>query len=123
MNNLFSKLILWLTLYGLSLASVFSLSVQIPTPSGQEDIIVATSTVSSDESTLFDVIQIINDYLWFAIAGVAMIVIAAAWIKLILAQWDKEQTSSANKMLISAIIAIFVSMMSYAIIKLVVNLF
>ncbi len=123
MNNLFSKLILWLTLCGLSLASVFSLSVQIPTPSGQEDIIVATSTVSSDESTLFDVIQIINDYLWFAIAGVAMIVIAAAWIKLILAQWDKEQTSSANKMLISAIIAIFVSMMSYAIIKLVVNLF
>jgi hypothetical protein len=57
---------------------VFSLSVQIPTPSGQEDIIVAESTVESDESTLFDVIQIINDYLWFAIAGMAMVVLVVA---------------------------------------------
>jgi hypothetical protein len=123
MMKLFWKYLLWISLVGLSLASVFSLSIKIPTPSGQEDIIVAESTIESDESTLFDVIQIINDYLWFAIAGMAMVVLVYAWIKLILAQWDKEEVTKANKMVISSMIAIFAAMLSYAIIKLVVNLF
>lgn len=123
MIKLFWKYILWLSLISLSLASVFSLSVQIPTPSGQSDIIVAESTVESNESTLFDVIQIINDYLWFAIAGMAMVVLVYAGIKLIWAEGNKEDITSANKMMVSAIIAIIAAMLSYAIIKLVVNLF
>ena len=123
MMKIFWKYILWLSLIGLSLAGVFSLSVKIPTPSGQEDIIVAESTVESDESTLFDVIQIINDYLWFSIAGMAMVVLVYAWIKLIWAEWDKEDIKTANRMVVSSIIAVFAAMLSYAIIKLVVNLF
>ena len=123
MIKLVWKYLLWLLLFTWSLASVFSLSVQIPTPSWQEDIIIAESTVESDESTLFDVIQIINDYLWFSIAGLAMVVLVYAWVKLILAEWNKEDVSKANRMVVSAIIAIFAAMLSYAIIKLVVNLF
>ena len=121
--KMFWKYILWISLLIWSFASVFSLSVQIPVPHGQEDIIVAESTVESDESTLFDIIQIINDYLWFSIAGMAMVVLIASGIKLIMAEWNKEEITKANRMIVSAIIAIFLAMLSYAIIKLVVNLF
>ncbi len=123
MIKVFWKYIFGLSLLALNFASVFSLSVQIPTPSGQDDIIIAESTVESDESTLFDIIQIINDYLWFSIAGVAMVVLTYAWIKLMVAEWDKEQIRMANRMVVSAMIAIFTAMLSYALIKLVVNLF
>ena len=123
MIKLFWKYILWLSILTLNVSSIFALSVQVPTPSGQDDIIVAESTIESDESTIFDIIQIVNDYLWFAIAGIAMVVLVVSWLKLILAEWNKEETGKASKMIVSAIIAIFVAMLSYAIIKLVVNLF
>lgn len=124
MKKIFFKIVLWFTLLGFNLANVFAYTVQVPTPSGQEDIVVTWPTqVESNESTIFDIIQIINDYLWFSIAGIAMVVLISAWIKLILAEWDKEKVSSANRMVISSIIAIFVAMVSYAIIKLVINLF
>lgn len=116
-------LVLWLFWLFNLVYSVW-IVVQVPTPSGQEDIVVTWPTqVESNESTIFDVIQIINYYLWFAIAGVAMLVIVYAWFNLITAHWDKDKTSSATRMVISAMIAIIVSMLSYAIIKLVVNLF
>jgi hypothetical protein len=53
----------------------------------------------------------------------AMVVLVVAWIKLILAEGDKEEVTKANRMVISSMIAIFASMLSYAIIKLIVNLF
>ena len=121
--KIFVKYILWLSLLWLNISNIFALSVQIPTPSGQDDIIVAESTIESDESTIFDIIQIVNDYLWFAIACVAMVLIVISGLKLILADWNKEETTKANRMIVSAIIAIFAAMLSYAVIKLVVNLF
>ncbi len=124
MKKLFWKIIIILWLIGINLSIIFAITIQVPTPSGQEDIIITwTTQVESDESTIFDVIQIINDYLWFTVAGVAMVVLVYAGLKLIWAQWDKEAVSAANKMIVSAMIAIFVAILSYAIIKLVVNLF
>ncbi|HKL44202.1 MAG TPA: hypothetical protein VJ892_02910 [Candidatus Absconditabacterales bacterium] len=124
MKKIFFKIVLGFTLLGFNLANVFAITLQVPTPSGQEDIVVTGPTqVESNESTIFDIIQIINDYLWFSIAGIAMVVLISAGIKLILAEGDKEKVSSANRMVISSIIAIFVAMVSYAIIKLVINLF
>lgn len=107
-----------------NLSNVLAIVVQVPTPSGQEDIIMTGPTqVESDESTIFDVIQIINDYLWFSIAGVAMAVFVFAGIKLIIARWNKEDTGAATRLITSAMIAIMVSMLSYAIIRLIINLF
>lgn len=124
MKNLISKILVWLFMLGLSLTNVFAITLQVPTPSGQEDIVMTGPTqVESDESTIFEVIQIINDYLWFAIAWVAMVVLVFAGIKLIVARWNKEDTWAATRMITSAMIAIFASILSYSIIKLVVNLF
>jgi hypothetical protein len=61
---------------GINLSTIFAITLQVPTPSGQDDIVVTGPTqVESNESTIFDVIQIINDYLRFSIAGVAMILL------------------------------------------------
>jgi hypothetical protein len=124
MKKFLWKIIISISLFTLNAVNVFWITLQVPTPSGQEDIVVTWPTqVESDETTIFDIIQIVNDYLWFAIAGVAMIVLVYGWIKLITGQWNKDVVSSANKMVISSMIAIFVAILSYAIIKLVVNLF
>ncbi len=124
MKKYISKFILWLLAVFITTTSVFAVTVQVPTPSGQDDIVVTGPTqVESDESTVFDIIQIVNDYLWFAIAWIAMVIIIAAGIKLILAEWDHEKVSSANRMIISSMIAIFVAILSYALIRLTVNLF
>lgn len=124
MRQILWKLIIMIGLISINMMNVFWITLQVPTPSGQEDIVVTWPTqVESDETTIFDIIQIVNDYLWFAVAGVAMIVLVYGWIKLITGQWNKEVVSSANKMIVSSMIAIFVSIISYALIKLVVNLF
>lgn len=103
---------------------IFAITMQVPTPSGQEDLVVTWPTqLESDESTIFDIIQIINDYLWFAIALAAMVVLVVGWLKLITGDGNKEVVATANKMIVSSMIAIFVSIVSYAVIKLVVNLF
>jgi len=118
------KLIITLSILLINTLNVFGVTLQTPNPHWQSDINVSWFTqIESDETTIFDIIQIINDYLWFTIAWVAMVVLVYWWIKLITAGWKKETVSSANKMIFSAAIAIFVSILSYAIIKLVVNLF
>lgn len=124
-KNTASKFSILLFIFVISnLSNVLAIVVQVPTPSGQEDIIVTWPTqIESNESTIFDVIQIVNDYLWFSIAGVAMVVFVFAGIKLIIARWNKEDTSSATRMITSAMIAIIVSILSYAIIRLIINLF
>jgi hypothetical protein len=111
-------------LVGINLSTIFAITLQVPTPSGQEDIVMTGPTqVESNESTIFDIIQIVNDYLRFSVALVAMVLLIYGWIKLITAGGNKESVSSANKIIVSAIIAIFVAIVSYALVKLVVNLF
>lgn len=118
------KLLLILSIFGLNLVNVFWITLQVPTPSGQDDIVVTWPTqVESNESTIFDIIQIVNDYLRFAIAWIAMVVLIYWWIKLITSDRNKEEVSKVNKMIVSAMIAIFAAIISYAIVKLVVNIF
>lgn len=118
------KLVIVWSILLMNTLNVFWITVQTPNPHWQADINVSWFTqLESDETTVFDIIQIVNDYLRFAIAWVAMIVLVYWWIKLITAGGKKETLSEANKMIISAFIAIFVSIVSYTLIRLVVNLF
>ncbi len=57
------------SLFGLmSIFSTFAIVVEVPSSQGQEDVIVTGPTqIQADESTLFETIQTINSYLWFAI--------------------------------------------------------
>jgi hypothetical protein len=66
---------------------------------------------------------LVNSYLWFSIAVVCMAVLIWWGIKLITAQWDDKKMAEANKLLLWALAWIMISLLSYALIRLVVGLF
>lgn len=99
------------------------LTLMIPTPSWQEDINIQWSTsINTDRTELVDVINIVNKYLWFSLWLIAMIIFVYAGIKLIVS-WKSEEFKKSNTMLLGAGIAIVVSMLSYTLINLLINLF
>lgn len=105
-------------------SSTFAIVLQVPPVQWQEDVVETwPSQVETDESTIFEIIQIVNKYLWFAIWAVAMVIFVVAWFKLISAWWDAAAVWKANKMLIWSMIALLVSILSYALVRIIVNLF
>lgn len=114
---------MWLLSIGIPNTMWGELTVYIPTPSGQEDLNIQWSTsVNTDRTELIDVINLVNKYLWFSLWLIAMIIFVYAWI-LLISWWKKDSFEKANKMLIWAGIAIVVSMLSYTVVNLLINLF
>jgi len=102
---------------------VSAVVVEVPPARGNQDIAVTGPTrVQADEFTFFEFIQLINDYLWFAMGAIALGVLIYGGIKLITAQWDPEKTSSAHKLLVGAVIGIVIIIFSYAAVRLIINL-
>lgn len=104
--------------------STHELELNVPTPSWQSDLskIISSTRIQTNRTELVDIINIINKYLWFSLAWIAMAIFVYAWI-LLIAGWKKENFEKANKMLLASGVAIVVSMLSYTIIKLILNLF
>ena len=99
------------------------LTLMIPTPSWQWDLNIQWSTsVSTDRTELVDIINIINKYLWFSIWLIAMAIFIYAGILLIV-WWEKSNFEKANKMLLWAGVAIIISILSYTVVNLLINLF
>lgn len=105
------------------LFSTFAIVVEVPPSQWQQDVIVTGPTlVQGSESTIFNIIQTINKYLWFSIWAICMGVLIFWWIKLITAQWDQAKMKEANKLLMWALIGILIAIFSYAIVRIIVNL-
>jgi hypothetical protein len=99
------------------------LTVYVPIPKWPSDINIQWSTsVNTDRTELIDIIKIINKYLWFSLWLIAMIIFVYAWI-LLIAWWKKDSFDKANKMLLWAGVAIVISMLSYTVVNLLINLF
>lgn len=113
------------TLIGLTtLFSTYAIVVDVPPSWGQWDINLVwdTTTIQTDESTIFDIIQTINMYLRFSIWAICMGVLIFWWIKLITANGDPAKMKEANKLLMWALIGILVAIFSYAIVRIIINL-
>ena len=95
--------------------------IYLPQTTWQEDVNIESTQVQTKESTIFEYIQKINEYLWFWIAWVAMFVLMVSWLKFITSWW--KDTKKAWVLALSCIIAITVAMLSYTIVNIVVNLF
>jgi len=103
--------------------STFAIIVEVPSSHGQDDVMVTWPTqVQADEWTFFETIQMINQYLWFSIWAISMWVLIFWWIKLMTAQGDAAKMKEANKLLMWALIGILISMFSYALVRIIVNL-
>lgn len=106
------------------IGNIFAIDIQVPNSQWNEDIIVAwPSQIHTDESTIFEMIQLINQYLWFSIWFICMIILIIGGFKLISAEWDAGKTKKANTMISWAVIWIIICMLSYAAVRIVVNLF
>lgn len=102
----------------------FAITVELPRAQWNEDIaIIWPEQISGDESTFFDTIQMINQYLWFGLWGICMWVLVFGGIQLITASGNDEKMKKTNKLLMGALIGILISILSYSVIRLVVNLF
>lgn len=95
--------------------------IYLPQTTWQEDVNIESTQVQTKESTIFEYIRIINDYLWFWIAWVAMFVLMFAWLKFISSWW--KDAKKAGVLALSCVIAITVAMLSYLLVNLVVWLF
>ena len=94
-----------------------------PDATREEDINIWSTQIQWNENTIFSIIQTINKYLRFFIIWVAMAVLVYAWILMITSSWDKSKFTKALKLALACIISIFVSMLSYNIVLLIINLF
>jgi hypothetical protein len=104
--------------------NIFAIDVQVPSSQWNEDIIVTwPSQIHTDEWTIFEMIQIINQYLWFSVWFACLIILVIGGFKLITAKWDVAQTKKANTVITWAIIWLLICILSYAAVRIVVNLF
>jgi len=131
MTNTLKKIIfstriagIWLLAISFVVFKTNAIEVRVPSSQWQEDVnIWWSTTVNWDENTVFDLIQQVNQYLWMAIWAVCMWVLVYSWFKLMTANWDEWETKKANNMLVWAAVWIVVSLVSYTLVRLVVNLF
>lgn len=126
MKNILKNFILTMFIFIFWLIWIFQVSARsiiLPDWDWQEDINIDNPQVSTNETGFFEYIQIINYYLRFSIAWIAMAVLIFSGIQMIIAWWDKSKVSKAGKMAISCLIAIVVAMLSYLLVKLIIWLF
>ena len=105
--------------------NTFSTTLVLPNTAREEDINIDNTQLSnniSNEWTIMEYIQIINFYLWFAIAWIAMAILIYAWMLMITAWWDKSKVWKAWKMALYCLIWIVVAMLSYLLVNLIINL-
>ena len=79
---------IWLNVW-----NIFAIDVQVPNSQWNENIIVTwPSQIHTDESTVFEIIQLINQSLWFSVWLACMIILIIGGVKLITASWDAGKT-------------------------------
>jgi len=82
-----------------------------------------TSPITADADVHLNIINIVNDYLWFWLAAVCLWVLVYAGIRLMTAQWDQAVMQQTNKTLVGMLIGLTIALLSYTIIRMVANLF
>jgi len=103
---------------------VAGISVSVPEGEWESDVMVppGKSKIDTDEKNIFETIQIINKYLWFSIGAICMWLLIFGGFRLIVAEWDEEVAKKTSTLLIGASVWIAVAMLSYAAVRLIINI-
>lgn len=115
---------IWIVCAVIVIFPLFShaLELYLPKDWWQTDLHVEHTRINGQEKDIITIIQVVNDYLWFWVGLIGLLLLAYSWIKILTAQGDKKQISDSYNLIIAAIIMIFVAILSRVIVKLVVNL-
>ncbi len=104
-------------------ASAFALEVVTPSAGGQADVNITHTVIDWNEDHVIELIKTINWYLWFFVGLVAFILVVYSWFNMITAWGDKETIKKSYHILIAALASIVIALLSYTMVRLVVNLF
>ncbi|MEI6425774.1 MAG: hypothetical protein WCO66_00300 [Candidatus Absconditabacteria bacterium] len=110
---------------GATVTMAHAIVLSIPDPEGNADVssITPSTQISGDESSFFSSIQMVNKYLWMGLGLVCMVLLVYAGIGLITANGNDAKMKNSTKTLIGSVIGIMICIFSYAVVRLVVNLF
>jgi len=106
---------------------VFALTIEVAnisqtsTPAGWQANKI--SPITADAKSYLNIINVANDYLWFALAAVCVGVLVYVGIQLMTAQWDKAKMQQANKALVGMVIWLAIAYFSYTVIRMIANWF
>lgn len=107
---------------------IFGVEVHLPWDHAGDDLNItmkgqtSNTRVRWDEKTLFRSINVVNDYLWWSFAVICTGLVIYGGYGLITANGDKKAMQKALWTLIGTAIGITIAMLSYLIVKLLVNL-
>lgn len=105
-------------------SSVSAITLTLPSTDGNRDIILTWPTQVESQSDLITwYIQLVNQYLWFAMIVLLFVLLVWIWFKLMT---NEAGSDNAKKVLkdgiLSAWAGIMIIMLSYTVVRLVINL-
>lgn len=107
---------------------LFAVEVRIPTDHWGDDYNVtlkeqtSNTRVRGDENTLFSTINLVNEYLWWSFGAICAGVVIYGGYQLITANGDKNAMKKGQRAFIWSWIGLGIAMLSYALVKFIVNL-
>lgn len=101
-------------------ASLAQVNVQVPVSYGsnQDQIAQQGINISGDSNVWISILQLVNSYLWVLLVVAIMVVLIVTGFKLMSGNND-----NTGKALMNGLIGVAIAIFSYAIIRLVINLF
>jgi hypothetical protein len=105
-------------------SSVWAITLTLPATDGNKDIILTWPTQVESQSDLITwYIQLVNKYLWFAMIVLLFVLLVWMGFKLMTNEaWSDDGKTILKNWLTSAWAGIIIIMLSYTIVRLVINI-
>lgn len=103
------------------LMPIFGLEVRTPVPGSNPDL-QKEDTARVGEHTIVGTLNKVNEYLRWSMGLIASVMVLYGGFNLVTAQGDKKALNQAIWSFIGAAIGVIIAMLSYVIVKIVVNL-
>jgi len=110
-------------LFSLLSLSVHAIRLTLPSADGNRDIAVVSTQVESQSDLISWYIQLVNQYLWFAMIVLLFVLLVWMWFKLMTNEaWSDNAKKVLKDGILSAWAGIMIIMLSYTVVRLVINL-
>lgn len=116
------SIIVFLILFFINTAQ--AVTIRVPRQGTSEDyVLLWQEEITANEKDILATIQLINKYLRFTIWLVLFVIIIISGFKIMVSHWDGEKLKSNVKIIWYSFIWLGISILSYAIVRIVINLF
>ncbi len=109
-----------------SFSKVSAVNILVPNKWTSDDYYIpkgSSSIITSDGDTITRTIQTVNQYLRYWLWLVLLIIIIVSWLKIIFSNGNKEILKKNLKIMWYSLIWLVVAILSYVIVRIVINLF